>query len=148
MNYLFTEPNLAFGGIYTSIVTRRFFAVIPFVLAAAQEPKQPAPEPVEPPEEDEALQPKEYSFNPLQAENEIKVGNFYMKKGSYRAAARRYEEATRWNPGMPEAFLKWGEALEKLKDRKGARGAYAKYLELAPDGKEAESVRKKLAKKS
>ena len=54
-----------------------------------QEPQQPAP--VEPPEEDENLKTKEYSFNPLQAQKELNIGNFYFKKGSYKAAAGRFE---------------------------------------------------------
>jgi hypothetical protein len=38
-----------------------------------------------------------------------------------------------------------GEAQEKMRDTKGAHEAYAKYLELAPDSKEAGSIKKKLA---
>ena len=99
-----------------------------------------------PPEEDESLAVKEYSFNPLQATKEIQVGNYYFKKGSYRAAAHRFREATKWNNGLAEAWLRLGEAEEKQKDRKAAREAYAKYLELEPDGKSAAEVRKKLGK--
>ncbi len=111
-------------------------------LAAQREPAPPSPQ--EPAEEDESLAVKEYSFNPLQAEKEIKVGSYYLKKGSYRAAARRFREATRWNPGSAEAWLKLGEAQEKLKDKDAAREAYAKYLELKPDAKNAAEIRKKL----
>ena len=56
---------------------------------------------------------KEYAFNPLQAQKEIRTGNYYFKKGSYRAAAGRFEEATKWNGGEPEAWLRLGEAEEK-----------------------------------
>jgi tetratricopeptide (TPR) repeat protein len=113
---------------------------------ASRRPSQPPPEvqEQEPPEEDVSLKPKEYSFNPLQAEKEMKVGGYYFKKGSYKAAARRFREATLWNPTWAEAFLKLGQAEEKLKDPKAAREAYAKYIELAPDGKEASAVKKKL----
>ena len=75
----------------------------------------------------------EYSFNPLQAEKELQTGNYYFKKGSYRAAASRFREATRWNDGFIEAWLRLGEAEEKLKDRQAAKEAYAKYLALAAD---------------
>ena len=44
----------------------------------------------EPPEEDPDLKPKEYTFNPLEASRNITAGNFYFKKGNYRAASRRY----------------------------------------------------------
>jgi len=104
--------------------------------------------PQEPPEEDESLAVKEYSFNPLQAEKELKVGNFYFKKGSYKAAALRFREATRWNPNFARAWLRLGEAREKLNDDKAAREAYARFLELAPKDRRAPEIRNKLARKS
>ena len=99
-----------------------------------------------PPEEDTSLAPKEYSFNPLQAKKDITTGNYYLKKGSYRAAAGRFAEATKWNDGDSEAWLKLGETEEKLKDHKAAKEAYAKYLELAPEAKNSEEIRKKMEK--
>jgi tetratricopeptide (TPR) repeat protein len=99
----------------------------------------------EPPEEDESLAPKTYSFNPLEAEKDLKVGLYYFKKGNYKAAASRFREATLWNPTFAEAFLRLGEGEEKLKDKKAAEDAYSKYLALSPDGKEADAVKKKLA---
>jgi tetratricopeptide (TPR) repeat protein len=99
----------------------------------------------EPPEEDATLiEKKEYTFNPLQAENEIKIGKFYMKKASYKAAIQRFTEATKWNPNSPEAWLALGDAYEKGKDLKNAKQAYAKYIELAPDAKNAPAIKKKL----
>jgi len=99
-----------------------------------------------PKEEDENLGTKEYSFNPLQAEKEVRVGEYYFKKGSYRAAALRFREATKWNQGYGEAWLRLGETAEKQKDTKTAKEAYAKYLEVAPDAKDAAEIRKKLEK--
>jgi len=100
----------------------------------------------EPPEEDESLAPKTYSFNPLEAEKDLKVGLYYFKKGNYKASTSRFREATLWNPTFAEAFLRLGESEEKLKDKKAADEAYSKYLALSPDGKEAEAVKKKLAR--
>ena len=112
-----------------------------------ERPKPPAAaEEQIPPEEDNAVAPTEYSFNPLQAEREIRTGNFYFKKGSFRAAASRFREATKWNDGASEAWLRLGEAEEKLKDRKAAREAYEKFLALAADAREAPDVRKRLSK--
>lgn len=102
----------------------------------------------EPPEEDVNINAiKEYVLNPIQAEKEFKVGNFYLKKGSHRAAARRFEEATKWNPAYAEAWLKLGEAREKLGAKKEARAAWTKFLELEPDSKDARDIRKKLNSK-
>ena len=129
--------------------------VLSTCLAAAvpqDQPKQP-PKPIgqpeaqeqEPPEEDANLKPKEYAFNPLQANKELEVGNEYYKKRSYKAAAGRFREATRWNPNLAEAWLRLGEAEEKRRNAKEAKEAYAKYLELQPGAKDAAEIRKKIA---
>jgi tetratricopeptide (TPR) repeat protein len=94
------------------------------------------------PEEDETQKKPEYRFNPLQAKKELDTGVFYMRKRSYRAAAARFEEATRWNPSWAEAYLKLGEAQAKLKHSDDARRALAKVVELAPDSKEANEAKK------
>ena len=113
-------------------------------LGWGQAPQPPVP--AEPEEEEPSLKPKEYDLNPIQAETEIRIGRYYMKKGSFRAAAGRFDEATKWNPASSEAYLMLGEAREKLKDGKAAKAAYAKYLELAPDGKMADDVKKRMSK--
>jgi len=114
-----------------------------------QEPKLQQSKPVqqEPPEEDEAIAPKEYTFNPLQANKEVEIGNYYFKKHNYRAAAKRFTEAIKWNPGFAEAFLRLGETDEKLRDKNAARLAYSKYLELQPGAKNAEDIKKRLSSK-
>jgi len=110
-------------------------------------PTQQQQQEQEPPEEDETLKPREYAFNPLEAEHDVKVGLFYFKKGDFKAARNRFKEATLWNPSYADAYLKLGDSEEKLKDKDAAAQAYSKYLELAPDGKSAEAVKKKLASK-
>lgn len=100
----------------------------------------------EPPEEDESLIPEQCVLNPLEANRNITAGNFYYKKGNYRAAANRYKRAVCWDPGSAEGFLKLGESEEKMKDRDAARDAYRKYLAIAPDARNSGEIRKKLAK--
>ena len=120
------------------------------LLVWGQDRKEPAKKPpavAEPAEEDTSLTTtKEYVFNPIQAENEIKVGRFYGKQGKWKAAAGRFGEAVKWNPRSAEGYLLLGEAEEKLRDSKSARAAYEKYLQLAPGTKEAADVRKRLAR--
>ena len=136
--------------------------LLPVAIAAAQDAKPPAEGQQQqlkkdrgqpqgekeevPPEEDKSMAPTEYAFNPLQAEKEIRVGNYYLHKGKYRAAAGRYREATQWNQSSSEAWLKLAEAEEKAKNRSAAKLAYTKYLEISPDAKNAEEIRKKLEK--
>ena len=106
----------------------------------------PAVKEEEPPEEDESLLPKEYTLNPLESARNITAGNFYYKKGNYRAAAKRYLEATKWDPSSTEALLKLAESSEKARDLAAARDAYEKYIALSPDLKNADSIKKKIAK--
>lgn len=98
-------------------------------------------------DEDEEFAPRvrEYAFNPVQARNELKVGNFYAKKGKHRAAAMRYLEATRWDTGLAEAFRRLGMAREKLSQHEAAASAYRRFLEIEPGGKAARQVRERLA---
>jgi tetratricopeptide (TPR) repeat protein len=112
---------------------------------SGQQPPSPATVEQEPPEEDVSNAPKEYAFNPLQAAKELKVGGFYFKKGSYRAALRRFEEALKWNPTLSEAYLRIGETQLKLRDSKLAKEAFQKYLEMEPESKDAASIKKRIA---
>src|SRR6266567_1905648 len=99
-----------------------------------------------PPEEDKSLSVDSYSFNPLQAQKDLTVGNFYFKQHKYRAAETRFREALKWNDGFGEAWLRLGEVEEKLKDPQAAKEAYSKYLEVASDAKNAAEIRKKVEK--
>jgi tetratricopeptide (TPR) repeat protein len=121
--------------------------ILALILASAASAQQPAQtQEQEPPEEDASLAPKEYTFNPLQAATEMRVGGYYFRKGNYRAAALRFTEAVKWDPTLAEAYLRLGEAREKQRDKKAAAEAYAKYLEVAPDGKDASEAKKRLAR--
>jgi tetratricopeptide (TPR) repeat protein len=123
-------------------VARAIFAaaLLACFVSAQQQP------PPEPPEEDESLAPRVYALNPVQAKKEISAGDSYYKKPNYRAAANRYLEATRWDPGSAEAFRKLGDAREKLQDYAAARDAYSKYIQLAEDPKEKDAAQKKMDK--
>jgi tetratricopeptide (TPR) repeat protein len=137
---------------YNTIVARIILLLSLFVLSATALLSQEVSEPPLPPEEDETFaEPREeYGFNPLQAEKEYKVGRFYEKKGSYRAAAMRFEEALKWNEAFPEAWWRLAEAREELRQFGAARKAYQKFLEFADeddgDRKKAQEKLKKLPK--
>jgi tetratricopeptide (TPR) repeat protein len=99
-----------------------------------------------PPEEDKELANQEYSFNPLQSQKDVAVGNQYFKNHKFRAAELRYTSATKWNDGNADAWLRLGEVAERLKDTQKAKEAYGKYVELASDTKKADEIRKKIEK--
>src|SRR6516165_8400974 len=101
-----------------------------FLASAQQQPPadqtqrpKPAAVPKEevPPEEDKALANQEYSFNPLQSQKDVAVGNQYFKNRKFRAAEMRYTSATKWNDGNADAWLHLGEVEERLKDTQKAK---------------------------
>ncbi len=127
------------------------FTSIGFGIAQPQAPA-PKPKPAEqqppdetnPPEEDESVAPKKYVLNPLEAERNVKVGDFYFKKADYLGALSRYKDATRYNPSSAEAFFKVAEAQEKLHNQAAAKAAFQKVINLAPDSKFAAAAKKRL----
>ena len=124
--------------------------------AASREFEKPA-RPAQPPspdngqyalpaEEDKSLTKENYSFNPLQSKKDVTVGNEYFKAGNYKAAEWRFRDATRWNGQNSEAWRRLGDAAEKQKDAATVKEAYTQYLKVSPDAKDADEIRKKLAK--
>ena len=97
-------------------------------------------------DEDYAPRKQAYAFNPVQARNELKVGNYYAKKGSHKAAAGRYLEATRWDANFGEAYWRLGMAREELGQAEEALEAYTNYLAIEPHGKKASQVRARAEK--
>ncbi len=111
-------------------------------------PVQQVPDETTLPEEDETVAPEKFVLNPLESDRNVRVGNYYWHKGKFRAALKRYEWATKYNPSSAEAFFKVGEAEEKLKNTGAARLAFQKVMDLAPDSKLAHEAKKKLGSKS
>ncbi|SPE41935.1 conserved exported hypothetical protein [Candidatus Sulfopaludibacter sp. SbA3] len=109
--------------------------------AVSRDPKEEVP-----PEEDTSLATENIQFNPLEAQNCITIGNGYYRAGKYRPALRRFKLATQYDDSNRDAWLRLGEASEKVKDFESEKEAYTKYLEVAPDAKNAAEIRKKLGK--
>lgn len=97
-------------------------------------------------DEDEDLLPQtEYVFNPIQARKDVKIGDFYARKGSHRAAVARYLEATKWHPQYAEAYLKLARSREQLSQPAEALDAYRSFLGLEEKGKKAAQARRRVA---
>jgi tetratricopeptide (TPR) repeat protein len=104
---------------------------------------QQPPDEDNPPEEDEEQKPEQYTFNPLKAKQVLEIGMFYLHKSEYKGAANRFLEATKWNPGWAEAYLRLGEAQAKLGHTEDAKKSFAKVINLAPKSKEAREAEKR-----
>jgi len=86
------------------------------------------------------------SWDPLRAEKDLEVGQYYMRQGDVDAAIDRFQDATTAKPGYAVPFRYLGEAQEKKGLRKEAIKSYSRYLELYPHAEDGDKIRKKIDK--
>jgi tetratricopeptide (TPR) repeat protein len=114
----------------------------------ADAPPAPQPKPPAKPNQDSATQsaPDQPTWDPLRAEKDLEVGQYYMKRGDYDAAIDRFNDAIAAKPGYAVPFKYLGEAQEKKGSKKPAIKSYQRYLDLVPHAEDAEKVRKRIEK--
>lgn len=88
-------------------------------------------------------QPK---WDPLRAEKDLEVGQYYMRIGKIDAAMDRFQDAIEAKPGYAIPFLHLGEAQEKKGMKRDAIKSYTRYLELYPHAEDREKVLKRIEK--
>jgi tetratricopeptide (TPR) repeat protein len=86
------------------------------------------------------------TWDPLRAEKDIEVGQYYMRKGDVDAAIDRFQDATAAKPGYAIPFRYLGEAQERKGLKKQAIKSYSRYLELYPHAEDGDKIRKKIDK--
>jgi tetratricopeptide (TPR) repeat protein len=117
-------------------------------------PKQsdaPAPAPPKSPgkqKKDSATKsaPDQPTWDPLRAEKDLEVGQYYMKKGDVDAAIDRFQDAILAKPGYAIPFRFLGDAQEKKGLKKQAVKSYQRYLDLYPHAEDGDKMRKKIEK--
>jgi tetratricopeptide (TPR) repeat protein len=87
-----------------------------------------------------------HPYNPHKADKNVEVGDFYFKRGNYRAAASRYAEALLYMSNHAAATYKLAESQEKLGKTADARSNYQQYLKILPKGEYAELAKNALAR--
>jgi tetratricopeptide (TPR) repeat protein len=92
----------------------------------------------------EATTKKEH--NPMLAEQNIEIGNFYFKKRNYDAAIQRYLEAIEYQPDSVRAYEALTRAYEKKGDNQKAITACKEFIEHNPDSPKSPEFRTRLAK--
>jgi tetratricopeptide (TPR) repeat protein len=90
--------------------------------------------------------PDQPTWDPLRAEKDIEVGQYYMHKGDFDAAIDRFQDATAAKPGYAVPFRYLGEAQEKKGLKKPAIKSYQRYLDLYPHAEDGDKIRKKIDK--
>jgi tetratricopeptide (TPR) repeat protein len=116
-------------------------------LADAQSP-QPKEAPKPKPNTDNATQnaPDQPMWDPLRAEKDLEVGQYYLRKGDVDAAIDRFEDAALAKPGYAIPFRYLGEAQEKKGLKREAIKSYSRYLDLFPRAEDRPRIEKKIAK--
>lgn len=85
-------------------------------------------------------------WDPLRAEKDLEVGQYYMRKGDVDAAMDRFQDAILAKPGYAIPFRYLGEAQEKKGLKRDALKSYIRYLELFPHAEDKSKIEKKIDK--
>ena len=80
-----------------------------------------------------------------QVAKDIDVGYYYLNEKNYIAAESRLKEAVELQPDAAAAYIGLGQAQQKLGKNAEARQSYEAYLKIAPNGPEADKVKKAVA---
>jgi tetratricopeptide (TPR) repeat protein len=142
-----------------AIVTTVFLLFAAWPMHAQDPPQESSSKPAGPPDDmkpkstakqkkDSATQnaPDQPAWDPLRAEKDLEVGQYYMKKGDVDAAIDRFQDATTAKPGYAIPFRFLAEAQEKKGLKKQAIKSYQRYLDLFPHAEDGDKVRKKIDK--
>ena len=81
----------------------------------------------------------------------VEIGDFYLKRGKYKAALSRFQDALKTDPHYPPAYRELGKVYEKMGFWQKSLDAYRKYLDELPsaqDAREAKSIHKAIARLS
>jgi tetratricopeptide (TPR) repeat protein len=89
---------------------------------------------------------EENEFNPLKAEKNLEVGQYYLKRGNYDAAIDRLKDALKYKSNFAAPHLYLGQAYEKKRRPEEAVHHYERYLEILPSAEDAKKVQKRIAK--
>jgi tetratricopeptide (TPR) repeat protein len=77
-----------------------------------------------------------------EAQDDVRVGRYYLSTGAYKGAYERFAEATRMDPTNVDAIYGLAAAAAGLHRIDEALTNYKLYLDIAPDGEKAKSARK------
>lgn len=115
---------------------------------AVQSQQQDSAKPKPKPNSDNATQnaADQPMWDPLRAEKDLEVGQYYMRKGDVDAAMDRFQDAILAKPGYAIPFRYLGEAQEKKGQKRDAIKSYSRYLDLYPHAEDKSKIERKIEK--
>jgi tetratricopeptide (TPR) repeat protein len=78
------------------------------------------------------------------AQDDVKIGRYYLGTGNYKGAYARFSDASRMDPASVDAIYGLAAAAAGMHHTDEALANYKLYLQIAPDGSDAKSARKAL----
>ena len=90
--------------------------------------------------------PDQPTWDPLRAEKDLQVGQYYLHKGDMDAAIDRFQDAAEAKPGYAIPFRFLGEAQERKGLKRDALKSYTRYLDLYPRAEDRDKIEKKIEK--
>jgi len=132
-----------------ALAVTAFLALCLSVPLSAQEPSsKPAAKPKPNSSSDNATKNAEDqpAWDPLRAEKDLEVGQYYMRKGDVDAAIDRFEDALTAKPGVAIPFRYLGEAQEKKGLKREALNSYTKYIDMVPHADDRPRIEKRIEK--
>ena len=94
----------------------------------------------------EAEASKEKELSPTLAAENLKIGDFYLKRKNYPAALERYRDAVEYQPDLLAAYEAMARAYEKVGESTKAVEAYREFIRRNPESPKIPQVNKSIAK--
>jgi tetratricopeptide (TPR) repeat protein len=88
------------------------------------------------------------TYDPVTAEEDVEVGQFYVRKGDIDAAIGRFQDAIRLRSNFAKPRLLAAEAFEKKGDKVDAVKYYKEYLQVLPKAPDAKKIHGRIEKLS
>ena len=88
------------------------------------------------------------TYDPVTAEEDVEVGQFYMRKGDIDAAIGRFQDAIRLRSSFAKPRLLAAGAFEKKGDKVDAVKYYREYLQVLPKAPDAKKIQSRIEKLS
>lgn len=114
-----------------SIIRFLILALLTTALAAQERPRE-KPVLIRVDKPNEQLE-EEILPDPNQAQESLKIGQFYFKRKNYKAAASRFREAIRYLPTWPEPYERLVESFRELESWQEAIDACELFEATNPD---------------
>jgi hypothetical protein len=84
-------------------------------------------------------------YDPKRADEDLRVGKFYLKTGDAKGAYQRFKDATEYDHENAEAVYWLAESARRLNLSQEAAQNYTVYLAAVPDGPNAKAAKKALS---